>query len=100
MFAALACLGYAAMRLRTGSLWPPVILHARYDLTFRVAAAGPGSMFVNLVPLLHGVGWAVRGLGGLRGGRAALAPARTVGRRSRKQELTALQALRCRSEGS
>jgi len=35
-FAAMAGTGYAAMRMRTGSLWPPVVLHALFDLTFRV----------------------------------------------------------------
>jgi membrane protease YdiL (CAAX protease family) len=59
VFAGMAGTGYAAMRLRTGSLWPPVVLHALFDLTFRVAAIEPGSPFVNGLHLLHGVGWLV-----------------------------------------
>lgn len=65
-FAAMAGTGYAAMRLRTGSLWPPILLHAVYDLTFRVAAVEPGSMFLNSVHLLHGAGWLVYALVVLR----------------------------------
>jgi hypothetical protein len=56
-FAAMAGTGYAAMRLRTGSIWPPIVLHAIFDLTFRVAAVEPGSLFVHSIHMLHGVGW-------------------------------------------
>lgn len=68
-FAAMAGAGYAAMRLRTGSLWPPILLHALYDLTFRVAAVEPASMFANSVHLLHGVGWLIYALVVLRTSR-------------------------------
>lgn len=61
-FAGMAGTGYAAMRLRTGSLWPPIVLHALFDLTFRVAALESGNMLTNAVQLLHGVGWLVYAL--------------------------------------
>lgn len=56
-FAAMAGTGYAAMRLRTGSLWPPMILHALFDLTFRVTALESGTLFFSAVQMLHGIGW-------------------------------------------
>ncbi len=74
-FAAMAGTGYAAMRLRTGSLWPPILLHALFDLTFRVTALEPGTSFFFAVQLLHGVGW--------------LAFAVIVLRRSRRAEISA-----------
>ncbi len=58
-FAGMAGTGYAAMRLRTRSLWPPIILHALFDLTFRVAVVQPGSLFANTIQMLHGVGWLI-----------------------------------------
>lgn len=58
-FAAMAGAGYAAMRLRTGSLWPPIVLHAMFDLTFRVTAIEPGTPFHSGVQMLHGVGWLI-----------------------------------------
>jgi membrane protease YdiL (CAAX protease family) len=72
-FAGMAGTGYAAMRLRTGSLWPPIVLHAAFDLTFRVAVLEPGTMFANAVQMLHGVGWLIYAL--------------SVFRRSRRSEL-------------
>lgn len=59
VFAAMAGTGYAAMRRRTGSLWPPIVLHAVYDATFRLADVPPGSAFQHAIFMLHGVGWAV-----------------------------------------
>lgn len=79
-FATMAGTGYAAMRIRTGSLWPPIILHAAFDLTFRVAAVEVGSMFANSIHMLHGVGWLVYALVVLRRGRARRSRGR-VGRR-------------------
>jgi membrane protease YdiL (CAAX protease family) len=58
-FAGMSGLGYAAMRLRTGSLWVPIVLHALYDLTFRLGTVEPGSPFQYLIFMLHGVGWAI-----------------------------------------
>lgn len=58
LFAGLGGAGFAALRLRTGSLWPPIVLHACYDLTFRVVELRPGTALANTVYLLHGVGWA------------------------------------------
>lgn len=72
MFAGMAGTGYAAMRLRTGSLWPPMILHAAFDLTFRVAVLEPGTMFANLVQMLHGVGWLIYALVVLRKSKRAV----------------------------
>ena len=66
VFAAMAGTGYAAMRLRTSSLWPPIVLNALFDLTFRVAAVESGSMFVNVIHMLHGVGWLIYALVVLR----------------------------------
>lgn len=68
-FAALAGTGYAAMRIRTGSLWPPIILHALFDLTFRIGAVDPGTWFTHTIHLLHGVGWLVYALIVLRPNR-------------------------------
>jgi uncharacterized protein len=58
-FSAMAGLGYAALRLRTGSLWPCIGLHAVYDLTFRVGNLEPGSVMQYTVFMLHGLGWAI-----------------------------------------
>jgi membrane protease YdiL (CAAX protease family) len=58
-FAAMAGTGYAAMRLRTGSLWPPIVLHALFDLTFRVTALEAGTPFHSAIQMLHGVGWLI-----------------------------------------
>lgn len=58
-FAAMAGTGYAAMRLRTGSLWPPIILHALFDLTFRVTELEAGTPFHSAIQMLHGVGWLI-----------------------------------------
>ena len=58
-FAAMAGTGYAAMRLRTGSLWPPIMLHALFDLTFRVTAIEAGTPFHSAIQMLHGVGWLI-----------------------------------------
>lgn len=58
-FTAMAGAGYAAMRLRTGSLWPPIVLHAMFDLTFRVTAIEGGTLFHSGVQVLHGVGWLI-----------------------------------------
>jgi membrane protease YdiL (CAAX protease family) len=66
-FTALAGAGYAAVRLRTGSLWPCIGLHALFDLTFRVGNLEAGSPFQQLVFLLHGIGWAVYACAVLRG---------------------------------
>lgn len=65
-FAGMAGAGYAAMRLRTGSLWPPMVLHAAFDLTFRVTPIESGSMFANAVQMLHGIGWLIYALYVLR----------------------------------
>ena len=69
-FAAMAGTGYAAMRMRTGSLWPPVVLHALFDLTFRVTALEAGTPLHSAIQMLHGVGWLIYALIALR--RAAL----------------------------
>ncbi len=49
--------GFAALRLRTGSLWPGIALHAAYDLTFRLVVIQPGTAFAGAVYTLHGLGW-------------------------------------------
>lgn len=59
LFSGLGGAGFAAMRIHTGSLWPPIVLHAAYDLTFRVTDIQPGTAFANSVYMLHGVGWAI-----------------------------------------
>ena len=56
LFSAMGGAGYAALRIRTGSLWPPVLLHAGYDLAFRVIVIDPGTPFANTFYSLHGVG--------------------------------------------
>jgi membrane protease YdiL (CAAX protease family) len=61
-FSAMAGVGYAAMRLRTGSLLVPILLHAVYDLTFRLGNIEPGSTFQYVVFMLHGVGWLAYGI--------------------------------------
>jgi uncharacterized protein len=58
VFSGLGGAGYAALRLRTGSLWPPLVLHAAYDLTFRLVMIEGGTAFANTVYMAHGVGWA------------------------------------------
>lgn len=58
-FAAMAGTGYAAMRLRTGSLWPPIVLHALFDLSFRVTAIQAGTPFHSAIQMLHGAGWLI-----------------------------------------
>jgi uncharacterized protein len=58
-FSTMAGFGYAAIRLRTGSLLVPILLHAVYDLTFRLGNIEPGSAFQYSVFMLHGVGWLV-----------------------------------------
>lgn len=65
-FAAMAGTGYAAMRLRTGSLWPPIVLHALFDLTFRVTAIEAGRPFHSAIQMLHGVGWLIYAVIALR----------------------------------
>jgi membrane protease YdiL (CAAX protease family) len=67
LFAGLGSAGFAALRLRTGSLWPPIVLHAVYDLTFRVVDLQPGTALSNTVYMLHGVGWAAFAVIVLRG---------------------------------
>ncbi len=67
LFAGMGGIGFAAMRLRTGSLWPGIALHAAYDLTFRVTHLEPGTMFANAVFMLHGVGWLLWAVVVLRG---------------------------------
>ena len=57
LFSGMGAAGFAALRLRTGSLWPPIALHAAYDLTFRVVVVEPGTAFANAVYTLHGIGW-------------------------------------------
>ena len=59
LFAGMGAAGFAALRLRTGSLWPSIVLHAAYDLIFRVVVIEPGTPFANTVYMLHGVGWLV-----------------------------------------
>jgi membrane protease YdiL (CAAX protease family) len=58
-FSAMAGFGYAAMRLRTGSLWIPILLHTVYDLTFRLGNVEPGSAYQYAIFMLHGVGWLI-----------------------------------------
>ena len=65
-FAAMAGTGYAAMRLRTGSLWPPIVLHALFDLSFRVTAIEAGTPFHSAIQMLHGVGWLIYAFVALR----------------------------------
>ena len=67
LFAGLGAAGLAALRMRTGSLWPGIVLHALYDLTFRVVEVEPGTAFGNTVYGLHGIGWAVFAVVVLRG---------------------------------
>ncbi len=57
VFAGMGAAGFAALRLRTGSLWPGIALHAAYDLTFRVVVVQPGTAFANTIYTLHGLGW-------------------------------------------
>lgn len=57
LFAGLGGVGFAALRLRTNSLWPGIAIHASYDLAFRVADIQPGSTHSNMYYMLHGVGF-------------------------------------------
>lgn len=59
IFAGLTGVGFAAVTIRTGSLWPAVILHATYDLAFRVGDFQPLTPFSNAYFMLNGVGWLV-----------------------------------------
>jgi uncharacterized protein len=70
-FSAMAGVGYAALRLRTGSLWPCIALHAVYDLIFRVGNIEPGSVMQYTVFMLHGLGWAIYGVVVLRPSKLA-----------------------------
>ena len=57
LFSGMGAAGFAALRLRTASLWIPIGLHAAYDLIFRVVVIQPGTAFANTVYTLHGLGW-------------------------------------------
>ncbi len=57
LFAGMGAAGFAALRIRTGSLWPAIALHPAYDPTFRVTVIQPGTAFANSVYTLHGLGW-------------------------------------------
>lgn len=57
LFAGMTGVGFAAMTLRTGSLWPTIVLHAAYNLAFRVGAFEPFSLVSNMYYLLNGMGW-------------------------------------------
>lgn len=59
LFSSMGGVGFAAITLRTNSLWPAIILHAFYDLAFRVGDFTPFTTFSNTYFLLHGVGWIV-----------------------------------------
>jgi hypothetical protein len=58
-FAGTGAAGLAALRIRTGSLWPGIVLHAAYDLAFRLmdldASTGHGKLYYTL----HGLGWLI-----------------------------------------
>ncbi|WP_168627060.1 CPBP family intramembrane glutamic endopeptidase [Cryobacterium sp. BB307] len=58
-FSTMAGFGYSAMRLRTRSLWIPILLHSVYDLTFRLGNVEPGSAHQYAIFMLHGVGWLI-----------------------------------------
>ena len=66
LFSGMGGVGFAAIRIRTGSLWPAIVLHALYDLAFRVGNLEPGTMMSNVYFVLHGVGWLVFALVVLR----------------------------------
>lgn len=74
LFSSLGATAYAALTLRTGSLWPAIVLHATYDLAFRVGNVEPGSWHANLYYTLHGIGGLVFAMVLLRRGRRASAP--------------------------
>lgn len=59
LFSGMGGVGFAAIRIRTNSLWPVIVLHASYDLAFRVGNMEPGTMMSNAYFMLHGVGWLV-----------------------------------------
>jgi membrane protease YdiL (CAAX protease family) len=71
-FAGTGAVGLAALRIRTGSLWPGIALHAAYDLAFRVAEVDPSAWHGRFYYTLHGLGWLVFALVVLRAGRRAV----------------------------
>ncbi len=71
LFAGMGAAGFAALRLRTGSLWPGIALHAGYDLIFRVVVVQPGTAFANTLYTLHGLGWLLFAVVVLRKRRSA-----------------------------
>lgn len=90
VFAAMAGVGYAAMRLVTGSLWPGIALHAAFDFSFRLTALESGTMFGDLIFMLHGPGWLIWGVltlrrAGLEHEEAAANPPRDVPSDRRRQ---------------
>jgi hypothetical protein len=56
IFAGAGAAGFAALRIRTGSLWPGIGLHAVYDLAFRVMDVDPSTWHGRLYYTLHGIG--------------------------------------------
>ena len=56
-FAGTGAAGLAALRIRTGSLWPGIALHAAYDLAFRITEVDPTTWHGKLYYTLHGIGW-------------------------------------------
>jgi membrane protease YdiL (CAAX protease family) len=59
LFAGTGAAGLAALRIRTGSLWPGIALHAAYDLAFRVMDLDASTWHGKLYYTLHGLGWLI-----------------------------------------
>ena len=67
LFAGTGAAGFAALRIRTGSLWPGIALHAGYDLAFRVMEIDPSTWHGRLYYTFHGLGWLIFAVIVLRG---------------------------------
>ena len=55
-FAATGAAAFAALRIRTGSLWPGNVLHAAYDLALRARQVDPSTWHGRVYCTLHGLG--------------------------------------------
>jgi membrane protease YdiL (CAAX protease family) len=76
-FAGTGAAGFAAIRIRTGSLWPGIVLHAGYDLAFRVTQIDPSTWHGRFYYTLHGIGWLIFAVVVLRGGHGSAAQQRS-----------------------
>jgi membrane protease YdiL (CAAX protease family) len=76
LFAGTGAAGFAALRIRTGSLWPGIALHATYDLAFRIMEIDAATWHGRLYYTLHGIGWLVFAVIVMRGRNGSAQSAR------------------------